>query len=110
GSGFEPLVDLGEQPLRHAQVVAGGEHDGEVASGSESGPRPVGGLGCRLDGVEALRCAYGGADGRPLGDRHQPAADLLRYSRTNPSMSPSSTRWASPTSKLVRWSLTRWSG
>ncbi len=33
-----------------------------------------------------------------------------RYSRTNPSRSPSSTRCASPTSWPVRWSLTRWEG
>jgi len=35
------------------------------------------------------------------------AALCSRYSRMNPSRSPSSTRWASPASWPVRWSLTR---
>ena len=42
--------------------------------------------------------------GRLLG--HAWPAVRMSSARTKPSRSPSSTRWASPTSKLVRWSLT----
>src|SRR5215207_4955271 len=120
GTRLEPRMHLGEQPLRHAEVMSRGEDEGEVAGRLEARPRPVRGLRGGLDRVEAL----GGPDrdlhSRRLGERHQPESEFpgpepeeaawFRYSRTKPSMSPSRTRWASPTSNPVRWSLTRWSG
>jgi hypothetical protein len=67
GSRLESLVDLGEQPLRHPEVMTRGEDEREVATPGQSGPRPVRGLRGGRHRVEALRRPDRDLHSRPLG-------------------------------------------
>ena len=77
GPRLEALVHLGEQPLRHAEVMTGGEDDGQVAGRIEAGSSAIGRLRRGLDRVEAL----GGTDRGP----HRRGLRRGHASRTPPS-------------------------
>ena len=110
GVAVEERRDLRRPAVRQQQPRRGGQH-GVHAGGPDLVQQVQGavarrrGLGEGLDRVERV----GDPDADPrLADRrlHHDDADWFRYSRTKPSMSPSSTRWTSPTSCSVRWSFT----
>ena len=63
-------------------------------------------LGDRALGIDIPQDIHGVEIGRGRLLGHPWPAVRMSSARTKPSRSPSSTRWASPTSNEVRWSLT----